>query len=200
MSDSSTPWTATRQAPLSSTISQQTHVHWVGDAIQQSNPLSPFPFCLQSFAAWESFPMRQLYTSGGQRIGASALASVLPMNTQDWFPLGLTGWISLQSKSLLQRLFFNAQPSLWSNSHMCTWLLEKLTRWTFVSIVMSLLFINNMLSMFVIAFLPRSKSFLISWMQSSSTVILEPKKIKPVTAPLFPLLFLLKWRDWMLWS
>ena len=151
-----TPWTAACQTSLSSTISQQTHVHWVSDAIQQSDLLSPLSFCLQSFAAWESFPMNWLFASDGQRTGASVLASVLPMNIQDWFPLGLTGWISLQSKSLLQHLVFNAQPS---NSHMCTWLLEILTIRTFVSIVMSLLFINNMLSRFVIAFLPRSKSF-----------------------------------------
>ena len=64
----------------------------------------PFPFCLQSFPAWGSFPMSQLFPSGGQSTGASALASVLPMNIQDWFPLGLTGLISLQSKGLFKSL------------------------------------------------------------------------------------------------
>ena len=62
----------------------QTHVHWVGDAIQPSHP--------QSFPASGSFPVSQLFTSGGQTIGASASASVLPMNIQGWFPLGLTVW------------------------------------------------------------------------------------------------------------
>ena len=66
----------------------------------------PFSSCLQSFPASESFPMSQFSPSGGQRIGASASASVLPMNTQDWSPLGWTGWISLQSKGL-SRVFSN---------------------------------------------------------------------------------------------
>ena len=82
----------------------QTHVHWVGDAIKPSH-LS-FSSCLQSFLVSGSFPMSWLFTLGGQSIGASALASVLPMNIQDWFPLGLTGLISLQSKGLL-RVFSN---------------------------------------------------------------------------------------------
>ena len=104
--------------------------------------------------------------------------------------LGLTGWISLQSKGLSRVFcnttvwkyqFFGAQPSLWSNSQVRTWLVGKvaLARWTFVGKVMSLLF--NMLSRFVIAFLPRSKCLLISWLQSPSAVILEPKRIKSVT-------------------
>ena len=81
--------------------STQTHVHWVGDAIQPSHPLVvPFSSCLQSFPASGSFQMCQLFVSGGQSIGASASASVLSMNTQDWSPLGWTGWISLQSKGL----------------------------------------------------------------------------------------------------
>ena len=80
----------------------QTHVHWVGDAIQLSHPLlSPSPTShLQSFPASGSFQMSQLFVSGGQSIGVSASASVLPVNTQDWSPLGWTGWISLQSKGL----------------------------------------------------------------------------------------------------
>ena len=86
----------------------------------------PFPACLQSFPASGSFLMSHLFSSGGQSIGASASASVLPMNIQDWFPLGLTGLISLLYKRL-SRVFFSttvwrhqffcAQPSLWSNSH-----------------------------------------------------------------------------------
>ena len=79
----------------------QTHVHWVSDAIQPSHLLSPpFSFCPQSFPASGTFPMSQLFTSGGQRIGVSTSASILPMNIRDWFPLGWTGWISLQSKGL----------------------------------------------------------------------------------------------------
>ena len=96
--------------------------------------LIPFSSCPQSFPASGSFPMSQLFASGGQSIGVSALTSVLPMNTQDWSPLGWTGWISLQSKGLSRvfsnatvqkHQFFRAQLSLWSNSHIHTWLLEK---------------------------------------------------------------------------
>ena len=93
-----------------------------------------FSSCLQSFSALGSFPMSWLFASGGQTTGASASTSVLPMNIQEWSPLGWTGWISLQSKGL-SRVFFNttiqkhqffsAQPSLWFNSHIHTWLLEK---------------------------------------------------------------------------
>ena len=95
-----------------------THVHWVGDAISSS--VIPFSSCPQSFPASGSFLMSQFFTAGGQSIGASALASVFPMNIQDWFPLGWTGWISLQSKGLSRvfsnitvqkHQFFSAQPS-----------------------------------------------------------------------------------------
>ena len=94
----------------------------------------PFSSCLQSFPASGSFPMSQLFAWGGQSIGLSALPSILPKNTQDWSPLEWTGWISLQSKGLSRvfsnttiqkHQFFSAQPSLWSNSHIHTWLLEK---------------------------------------------------------------------------
>ena len=93
------------------------------------------PFCLQSFPASGSFSKSQLFTRGGQSIGVSASASVLPMNTQDWSPLGWTGWISLQTKGLSRAFsnttvqkhrFFGAQFSLWSTSHIHTWLLEKM--------------------------------------------------------------------------
>ena len=104
----------------------QTHVHWVGDAIQPSHPVVPFSSILQSSPASGSFPVSQFFASGGQSIGASASASVLPINIQDCFPLGLTGLISLQSKGLSRvfsnttvqkHQFFGAQLSLWSNSH-----------------------------------------------------------------------------------
>ena len=97
-----------------------------------SSSVIPFS-CPQSFPALGSFPMSWLFASGGQSI--ETLASVLSMNIHGWFPLGLTGLIFLQSKGLLRMLssttiqkhqFFCAQPSLWSNSHIHTWLLEKL--------------------------------------------------------------------------
>ena len=156
----------------------QVCVHWISDAIQWFSYSVTLFFCLQSFLASGSFPMCYLVTSGGQSIWALASASVLPVNIQDWFPLGLTGLISLLSKGLLRvfsstivqkHQFFGAQPSLWPNSHIHTWLLERpyiaLTVWIFVSKVMSLLF--NTLTRFVIVFLPRSNHFLISWLQST---------------------------------
>ena len=99
-----------------------------------SSSVVPFSSRLQSFPASGSFLVSQFFTSGGQCIGVSASVSVLPMNIQDWFPLGWTGWISLQSKELSRvfsnatvqkHQFFDAQPSLWPNSHIHTWLLEK---------------------------------------------------------------------------
>ena len=98
-----------------------------------SSSVVPFSSCPQSFPASGSFQMSQFFTSGGQSIGVSA-SSVLPMNTQDWSPLGWTGWISLQSKGLSRvfsnttvqkRQLFGAQLSLESNSHIHTWLLGK---------------------------------------------------------------------------
>ena len=113
----------------------QTHVHRVGDAIKLSHPLSlPSPSAPHSLPASGSFPMSQLFTWGGQSTGVSASASVLPMSTQDWFPLEWTGWISLQSKGLSRvfsntmvqkHQFFGAQLSSQSNSHIHTWPLEK---------------------------------------------------------------------------
>ena len=94
----------------------------------------PFSSCPQSLPASESFPMSQLFTWGGQSTGVSASASVFPMNTQDWSPLGWTGWVSLQSKGLSRvfsnttvqkHWFFSTQPSSQSNSHIHTWPLEK---------------------------------------------------------------------------
>ena len=132
-----------------------------------SSSVIPFSYCLQSFPASGSFPMSQFFASGSQRIGASASASVLPMNNQDWFPWGLTSLISLQSKGLSRvfsnttvqkHQFFGAHLSLWSNSlhpYMTTGETIALTRWTFASQVMPLLF--NILSRLVIAFLPRSR-------------------------------------------
>ena len=110
------------------------HVHRVGDAIHHlilCHPLLLLPSILLSIRV---FANESAHTWGGQRIGVSALASVLPMNTQDWFPLGWTGWTSLQSKELSRvfsnttvqkHQFFGAQLSLQSNSHIHTWPLEK---------------------------------------------------------------------------
>ena len=118
------------------------------------------------------------------------------MNIQGWFPLGLIDLISLLSKGLSRvfcriivwkHQFFGTQPSLWSSSHLyvTTGKTIALTRWTFVGKMMFLLL--NTLSRFVIVFLLRNKHLLISWLQSWSIVILEPRKRKPVTASTFSL-------------
>ena len=132
-----TPWITAHQASLSITNScrSQTHVHQVSDAIQPSHPLSsPSPPAPNPPPASGSFPMSQLFAWGGQSTGVSASALVLPMNTQDWSPLGWTGWISLQSKGLSRvfsnttvqkHQFFGAQLPSQSNSHIHTWSLEK---------------------------------------------------------------------------
>ena len=164
------PSTTTRACSNSSPLSW-----WCHPTISSST--SPFFSRLQSFPASGSFQMSQLFTSGGQSIGVSASTSVLQMNTQDFSPLGWTGWISLQSKglsrifskhsskaSILQHpAFFMVQLS---HPYMTTGLL---TIWTFVGNVMSLLF--NTLPRFLIAFLLRSKHALVSWLQSLSTEI-----------------------------
>ena len=157
-----------------------------------SSSVVPFSSCLQSFpmscpSQLQSLQMSQLFTSGGQNIGVSASKSVLPMNTQGWFPLGWTGWISLQSKGLSSLLqHYSSKASiLWhsaffivqlSHPYMTTGKTITLTKWTFVDKVISLLF--NMLSWLVITFLLRSQCLLISWLQSPSAVILEPKNLK----------------------
>ena len=181
---------AARQAFLSFTISPSLLelVHWVHTAIQSSDPVTLFSSFPQSFPASRSFPVSQLFTSGGQNIAAAA--SVLPMNTQDWFPLGLIDLISLQSKgfsrvfsntTVRKHKFMGTQTSLWSNSDpsMTPGKAIALSRQIFVGKVMSLLF--NMLSTLVISFLPRSKGLLISWLQSPSAVVLEPQIIKSAT-------------------
>ena len=133
----SIPWTAAHQASRSFTVSWSLLKfmplsQWCYLTISSSATL--FSFGLQSFLASRSFPVSRLFKSAGQRIGVSASASVLPMNIQGWFPFGMTGLISLQSKRLSRvfstttvwkHQFFGAQPSLWSNSHIHTWLLEN---------------------------------------------------------------------------
>ena len=138
------------------------------------------------FPSIRVFSNESVLSISGRSIGVSASASVLPMNIQDRFSLGWTGWISLQSKGLSRvptpipqlkasilwhSAFFIVQLS---HPHMATGKTIALTGWTFVGKVMSLFF--NMLSRLVIAFLPRSKRLFISWLQSLSAVILELQK------------------------
>ena len=130
-----------------------------------SSSVITFSSCPQSFPASGSFQMSQLFTPGSQSIGVSASASVFPMNIQGWFSLGLTYWLSLQSK-LLQHLSLKASL-LWCSAffivqlhpYMTTGKTIAFTIWAIVGKIMSLLY--NMLSRFVIAFLPRSKHLLI---------------------------------------
>ena len=135
--------------------------------------------------------MSQFFASGGQSIGVSASASVLPVNIKESFPLEWSGWISFKSQVTLKSLFqhHSSKASILrcsaffiiqlSHPYMTTGKTIALTRQTFVGKVMFLL--ANMLSRLVITFLPRSKHLLISWLQSPSAVILEPTKIKSAT-------------------
>ena len=185
----------------------QTHVHWIGDVIQPSHPLSS-PSCPQSFPASESFPRSQPFASGGQIIGASALASVLPMNIQGWFLSGLIDLISLQSKGL-SRVFSSTTPA--SALHCSAFFMVQLshpymnigktivfTIRTFVGKVISLLF--NMLSRFVIAFLPRSKCLNFMTAVTNPQWFWSPRKENLSLFPLFPHRFAMKWWDWMPWA
>ena len=180
-----------------------------------SSSVVPFSSCPQSLPASQSFPMSQLFASGGQSTGVSALASFpskeipgLISFRMDWLDL-----LAVQGnlKSLLQHhsskasilrcsAFFTVQLA---HPYMTTGKTRALTRQTFFDKVMSLLL--NMLSRLVITFLPRSKCLLISWLQSPSAVILEPKKrksdtVSTVSPSIFPHLFPMKWWDQMPWS
>ena len=171
---SQTPRAYSNSCPLS---------QWCHPTISSS--VVSFSSRLQSFPASGSFQMSQFFASGGQSIGVSASASVLPMNIQDWFPLG---WTAVQGtlKSLLQH--HNSKASiLWhfinslaffmvqlSHPYMTTGKTKVLTRRTFVGKVMSLLF--NMLSRLVITFLPRSKHLLISWLSHHLQWFWRPEK------------------------
>ena len=129
-----TPWTAEHQASLSFTISRNflKLMSWCHPIISCS--VAPFPSCPQSFPASESFPMSLFFASGGQNTGVSASASVLPMNIQGCFPLGLTSLSTLLSKGLSRvfprttvwkHQFSSTQTFLWSSSDICIWLLEE---------------------------------------------------------------------------
>ena len=160
--------------------------------------------------------MSQFFAWGGQSIGVLASASVL-MNIQDWSPLGWTGWISLQSKGLSgvfsnttvqKHRFFGVQLSLWSNSHIHNMTTGKNHKFNYTDLCQqSSISLFNMLSRFFIAFLPRSKCLLISWLQSPSAMISKSKKIKSVTVSIVSPSIChevmgpdaMKWWDWMPW-
>ena len=131
MFDSVTPWTVACQASLSiiNSLSLLTHVHWVSDAIQKSH-LLPLPSLVLSYSQHQGL----FQWVSGKSVGASASSSILPMNIQDWCPLGYPGWISLLSEgpskvfssaTVRKCQFFSSQLCLWFNSHIHTWLLEK---------------------------------------------------------------------------
>ena len=161
----------------------RTHVHWVYDATQQSNPLSPPS---QSFSPSKSVLMSHLFASGGQSIEVSASASVLPMNIQDW----LTDWQAgspwspsdYQESSPAQFKSINSSTLslLYGLTHTSIRDYEKPYLYGPLSAKQMSLFFNT-LSRLVITLLPRSKCLSISWLQSPSTVILEPPKLKSVT-------------------
>ena len=174
-----TPWIAKHQPSLSITNSRSLHKLTSIKSVMPSSHLilcRPLPTCPQSLPESGSFQMSQLFASGGQSIAVSASTSVLPMNTQDWSPLGWTCWILLAVQGILKSLFQHHSSKssiLWcsaffilqpSHPYMTTENTIALTRWMFVDKVMSLLF--NMVSRLAIAFLPRSKHLLISWLQS----------------------------------
>ena len=182
-----TSWTATHQASLSITNSWSPPKPMSIESVMPSNYLilcRPLFLLPSIFPSIRDFQMSQLFASGGQSIGASGSASVLPVTIQGWFPLGWTGWISLQSKGL-SRVSSNSSKAsvLWppvffivqhSHPYMTTGKTIALARRIFVGKVMSLLF--NMLSRLVITFLPRSKHLLISLLQSPSSVMFgEPQ-------------------------
>ena len=159
---------------------------WCYPAISSS--AAPFSFCLQSFPTSGSFPMSWLFTSGGQSIGTSASASVLPMNSQGWLPYNWLVWSPCSPRDSQES---SPAPQFVNISFLygtaLTFIHDYWENHSFDytdSLMISLLF--NMLSRFVKDFFSRSKRLLISWLQSLSTVLLDPKKTKSVTASTFP--------------
>ena len=203
------PWTAACQASLFFTVSLSLIRFMSIESVMLSNissSVTPFSSCLQSS---RSFPIIQLFASGGQNIGDSVSASVFPMNIQGCFPLGLTSLISLLSKRL-SRVF--SSTTIWKHQICCSTFFvvqlsypymadgktTALTVWTFDGKVIFLLF--NTLSRFIITFLPRSKCLLISQLQSPYAVILEPPKLKSLTVSIVsPSIWHEGW-DQMPWS
>ena len=189
-----TPWTIARQASLSITNARSSPTPMSVESVMPSNHLI---LCRPLFLLPSIFPSIRVFSNESAlhirwpNIGVSASTSVLPMNTQDGLSFRMD-WLGLPAvqgtlKSLLQHHSSKASILQCSaffivkllHPYMTSGKTIALTRWTFVDKVMSLLF--NMLSRLVLTFLPRSKHLLISWLQSPSAVILEPKKIKSVT-------------------
>ena len=184
----------------------QTHVHWVNHAIHLTISFSvdPFSSCPQSFPVSESFPMNQLFASGVQNIGASATASVLPMNIQGWFPLGLISLI-LQSGllSLIQNCSWKApilQHSAFFMTHIHTWLLEKPELWQYAPLS------AKCYLWFLICYVCHSFS---SKEQASFNFMAAVTVYSDFEAQenkichcfqIFPYLFAMKWWDQMPWS
>ena len=208
-----TTWTSAHPASLSITNSQSLPKPLSIESVMQYNHLilchpllllpSIFPR-IKIFSNESVLPIRwPKYWSFSFNISPSNEHSRLISFSMDWLDL-----LAVQGtlKSLLQHHSSKASILLCSaffivhlsHPYMTTRKIIALTRWTFAGKVMSLLF--NMLSRFVTAFLPRSKCLFISWLQSASTVILEPKKMKSVTVSILPHLFAMKWWDWMSWS
>ena len=166
-----TSWTEAHQASLSFIISWSLLKFMFLESVKIISSASLFSFCLLSFSASGSFLMSWLFTSGDQNIGASASSSVLSMNIQSWFPLGLIGFIPLMSKGLsrvfpITTILQHSAFFMVQLSHQCmtTGKTIALTGRILLGKVTPLLY--NTLSMFVMAFLPRSKHLLISWLQS----------------------------------
>ena len=203
-----TPWVTARQASLSITSSQSSPKLMSIKLVTPSDhlilcwTLLLLPSILPSIRVFSKKSVLRItwskYQSFSFSIGHSNEHSRLISFRTGWFDLLASKrlWRVFSSTTIQKHQLFVSHLSLWPNSHIHTWLLEKpLTRWTFVSKVMSLFF--NMLSRLAIDFLPRSKHLLISGLQSSSSVILELKKIKSLTVSpsICP-----KWWDWMPWS
>ena len=184
-----TPWI---QASLSITNSRSLLKHMSIESVMPSNQLifcRPLLLLPSNFANIRVFSSESVLSIRWPKYWSFSFSISFPINIQDWFPLGWTGWISSWCKGLSLLQHHSSKASiLWcsaffivqlSHPYMTTGKIIALTRWTFVGKAMSLLF--NMLSRLVIAFLPRSKHLLISWLQSPFAVILEPKKIKSLT-------------------
>ena len=178
----------------------QIHVHWFRDAIQLSHAL--LAFSPQYFPVSGSLPMSGLLASGGQTLeplfqlqSFQWITELISFKT-DWFDSLLSKGLSrvFFNTTTWKHQFFGAQPALWSNnSHICTWLLESHS-FDYTAVCQQSDVSAFKYAMFVIAFLPRSKHLLISWLQWPSTVILEPKKIKFATVSTFFPIYL-SWSD-----
>ena len=202
-----TPWTAACQASLSITNSQSLPKPVSIESVMPSNCLilrHPLLLLRSIFPSIRVFPNESALRISGHSIGVSASTSVLPMNTQDWSPLDWLDLLEVQGTLKILFQHYSSKASILQHSaffivqlshpYTATGKTTALIRQTFVGKAMSLLF--NMWSKLVITFIPRSRHLLISWLQSSSAVILEPKN----SQPLFPHLFVMKGWDQRPWS